>query len=154
MKPLKLGLISLLAGALAIATPVATAAATSGGVRIVLTCETGPGGSGTFMVTANARSSFVTVRCGGSATVTNSAWMAGATATIHQTAAPAGAFLARNRTVTLATGVVTVFIRDFRKPSVPTLAQTGASPAAPLGLLLVGIALASVGGYLVFRRLA
>lgn len=154
MKPLKIGLISLIAGALAIATPLATAAATSGGVRIVLTCDTGPAGSGTFMVTANAKSSVVTVRCGGSATVTNSAWMAAAPATIHQTAAPAGAFLALNRTATLATGVVTVSIRDFRRPSAPTLAQTGASPVAPFGLLLVGIAMVSVGGYVLMRRMA
>jgi hypothetical protein len=165
---LKIGLIPLIAGALAIGAPIAAEAAASGGVRLMLTCDTGPRGSGTFVVTANGKSSVVTVPCGGSATATNPAWMAGAIARIHQTAAPAGAFLARDRMVTLTTDVVTVAIRNFRIPvpaqvtvpvtpvTTPTtgLAQTGGSLLASLALFAVGIALATVGAYQFLGRRA
>ena len=90
----KLGLVSLIAAALAMGTPLTAAAATSGGVRLTLTCGALPSGSGTFMVTANGTGSAVTVPCGGSATVTNPAWTVGATADISAVAQPVGTRLA------------------------------------------------------------
>ncbi len=87
-------------------TPYAAAAATSGGVRITLNCQAGTVGLGTFNVTASGSSSLVSVPCGGSATVTNPSWMPGATATIDQTAGPAGTRLVTNQSVSLAAYVV------------------------------------------------
>jgi hypothetical protein len=87
----------------------AVAAATSGGVKITLTCETGTAGTGTFKVTANGSSSVVTVPCDGSATVTNPSWVPGATATIDQTAGPVGTVLAKSQRVYLATYAASFF---------------------------------------------
>lgn len=103
MRAQKLGLVSVIAGVLALTTSHAAAAATSGGVNISLTCEIGTAGTGTFKVTANGSSSIVTVPCAGSATVTNPSWIPGATATINQTAGPMGTVLATNQRVYLAT---------------------------------------------------
>jgi hypothetical protein len=108
IRAIKLGLISVIAGGLLISTPHA-AAATSGGVKITLNCQTGNSGLGTFKVTANGSTSTVTVQCGGSATVTNPSWMSGATATIDETAGPVGTRLVTNGTVSLAPYVVNFF---------------------------------------------
>jgi len=98
----------------------------AGPLTVKLTCDTGAGGSGTFTVTANGKSSTVTVKCGKSATVSNTAWLAGSTATIHQTAATAsGQLRARDVKVTLTAAGETVAIRNFRSAAVATLAQTG-----------------------------
>jgi hypothetical protein len=106
----RLGVISVIAGALALSIPHAVAAATStGGVRITLNCQTGNAGLGAFRVTANGSSSTVTVPCGGSATLTNPSWMAGATATIDETAGPVGTRLVTNASVSLAPSVVAYF---------------------------------------------
>jgi len=106
----RLGLISVIGGALALSIPHAAAAATaSGGVKITLNCQSGNTGLGTFKVTANGSSSSVTVQCRGSATVTNPSWMPGATATIDETAGPVGTRLVTNATVSLAPYVVNFF---------------------------------------------
>ena len=103
------GLLAVIAAAIAMSPAQAAVAATSGGVKITLTCEIGTVGTGTFKVTSNGGSSQVTVTCGGSATVTNPSWMAGATATIDQTAGPVGTVLATNQRVYLATYAASFF---------------------------------------------
>src|SRR5229473_6108358 len=108
MEARKLGLIAIIAGALAMSTPYAAAAATSGGVRITLNCQAGTVGLGTFNVTASGSSSLVSVPCGGSATVTNPSWMPGATATIDETVGPVGTRLVTRQSVSLAPYVVSV----------------------------------------------
>jgi len=105
----RIGLISVIVAAIAMSPAEALAAAASGGVQITLTCEIGTAGTGTFKVTANGSSSFVTVPCGGSATVTNPSWIPGATATIDQTAGPVATVLAKNQRVTLATYAASFF---------------------------------------------
>jgi hypothetical protein len=105
----KLGLIAVIAAAIGMSPAQAAAAATSGGVKITLTCELGTAGTGTFKVTANGSSSLVTVPCDGSATVTNPSWMPGATATIDQTVGPVGTVLAKNQRVYLATYAASFF---------------------------------------------
>ncbi len=158
MSILKSALAAVIAGGAVIAissTAFAVTATPAGPLTIVLTCDTGPSGSGTFTVTANGRFSTVTVRCGKSATVTNAAWTAGSTAVIHQTTAPSGAFRARNVSITLKATAQTVAIRDFRQPSttVPTLAQTGGGiPALPIGLALAGLVLLGIGGKVLTGR--
>jgi len=102
MHAAKFGMISVITAAIAM-SPAPAAAAASGGVKITLNCEIGTAGTGTFKVTANGSSSFVTVPCDGSATVTNPSWIPGATATIDQTAGPVGTVLATNQRVALAT---------------------------------------------------
>ena len=153
---LKSAAAALLAGAGAVAISatafaVDTTPAAAGPLTIVLTCDTGSAGSGTFMVTANGKSSTVSVKCGKSATVSNAAWKAGSTAVIHQTAAPSGALKARDVSIALKASAQTVTIRDFRPAStatttVATLAQTGSGvPALPLGLGLAGLLLVGFG---------
>jgi len=133
MEARKLGLILAIAGALAMSTPAAAAAATSGGVRITLTCAIGNGttGLGAFKVTANGSSSVVNVPCGGSATVTNPGWMAGATATIDQTAGPVGTRLVTNRNVLLATYTVAFFTSAL---ACSTVTAAPGCPAPTTGL--------------------
>jgi len=116
---LKLGLISLVAGVLAMGTPLAAVAAVSGGVKITLTCGTLHTGSGTFMVTANGTGSVVTAPCGGSATATNPAWTAGTTASISPVAQPVGTLLVFPITsrVSLTAGVVNVSMSVTPIPS-------------------------------------
>jgi len=116
---LKLGLISLVAGVLAMGTPLAAVAAVSGGVKITLTCGTLPAGSGAFMVTANRTGSVVTVPCGSSATATNPAWTAGTTASISVVAQPVGTLLAVPFTsrASLTAGVVNVSMAAVPIPS-------------------------------------
>ena len=153
METRKLGLILAIAGALAMTTPDAAAAATSGGVRITLTCAIGNGtaGLGTFKVTANGSSSLVNVPCGGSATVTHPAWMAGAAATIDQTAGPVGTKLVTNRNVLLATNTAAFFTSAFACSPVtaapgcpaPTLGLTPRRTSIPL-LELVAILLGTI----------
>ncbi len=135
--------------------PGAAAAATAGGVRITLNCAIGNGtiGLGTFKVTANGSSVLVNVPCGGSATVTNPAWMAGATATIDQIAGPVGTQLVTNRTVLLATHPVAFFTSALACSTVtaapgcpgPTLGltsrRTSIPPVVLVALLLGTIAL-------------
>jgi hypothetical protein len=146
MEAQQLGLILAIAGALALGTPDVAAAATSGGVRITLTCAIGNGttGLGTFKVTANGSSSVVNVPCGGSATITNPAWMAGATATIDQTAGPVGTKLVANRNVLLATSTVAFFTAALACSTVtaapgcpaPTIGLTPRRMSIPLVVLL------------------
>src|SRR6202171_3442170 len=112
----KLGLISVIAGAIAMSAPQAAAAATSGGVKITLTCEVGTAGKGTFKVTANGSSSLVTVPCDGSATVTNPSGIPGATATIDQTAGPVGTVLAKTSVCTLRLMPLRFLRRRMRAP--------------------------------------
>src|SRR5438045_991971 len=57
------GLLSVIAAAIAMSPAQAAAAATSGGVTITLWCEIGTVGTGTFKVTANGSSALVTVPC-------------------------------------------------------------------------------------------
>ena len=128
-------------------TPHVAVAATSGGVRITLNCETGIGttGLGTFKVTANGSSSLVNVPCGGSATVTNPVWMAGATATIDQTTGPVGTKLVTNRTVFLAPYTVAFFTSALPCSTVtpapgcpaPTPGAPSRRTSIPLSVLLV-----------------
>src|SRR5260370_39342747 len=129
----KLCLILAIAGALAMSPADVAAAATSGGVRITLTCAIGNGttGLGTFKVTANGSSSVANVPCGGSATVTNPAWMAGATASIDQTAGPVGTKLVTNRTVLLAPYTVAFFTAAL---TCFTVTVAPGCPAPPIGL--------------------
>lgn len=110
MSTKKQGLSLLVALVAAISIMVSAAAAGSGGVRFTLSCGTLPNGSGTFMVSASGTGSAVTVPCGGSATVTNPAWTAGASATISLVMQPVGTMLAVPFTtrVTLTAGVVDV----------------------------------------------
>jgi len=108
IRAIKLGLISVIAAAIAM-SPAQAAAATTGGVKITLNCQSGNTGLETFKVTANGSSSTVTVPCGGSATVTNPSWMPGATATIDETAGPVGTRLVTNASVSLAPYVVAYF---------------------------------------------
>ena len=153
MSILKTATAVFLAGAGAMAMSATAFAVTptpapAGPLTIALTCDTGPAGSGTFTVTANARFMIVTVACDRSATVTNAFWKAGSPATIHQTRAPFGALLARDVTITLRATPQTVFIRDFRPAATTaTLAQTGSGlPAWPIGLGLAGLLLVLSGG--------
>ena len=145
-------------------TPAATLPPTGGGtatpagpLTIKLICDTGTG-SGTFTVTASGKSSTVSISCGKSATVTNGAWQAGSTATIHQTKATAsGQLRAADVKVTLKASGETVTIRNFRAASATTttatLAQTGGGlPVLPIGLGLLGLLLAGMGGRLLIRR--
>jgi hypothetical protein len=131
-------------------TPTPTPIPAAGALTISLTCDTGPTGSGTFTVTANGKSSTVSVGCGKSATVTNAAWKAGSTAVIHQTAVPSGALKARDVTITLKASAQSVAIRDFRPASTSsaaTLAQTGGGvPTLPLGLSFIGLLLIGIAG--------
>jgi hypothetical protein len=121
------------------ATTTPTPVPAAGPLSIRLICDTGPRGTGTFTVTANSKSSTVSVKCGGSATVTNAAWKAGSPATIHQTAATAsGQLRAADVKVTLMATAQTVSIRNFRAASTAattaTLAQTGGGlPILPIG---------------------
>ncbi len=136
------------------ATPTPTAIPAAGTLTISLICDTGPSGSGTFTVTANGKTSTVSVACGKSATVTNAAWKSGSTAVIHQTAVPSGALKARDVTITLKATAQSVAIRDFRPASTiaaATLAQTGDSPALPLGVGLVGLILVGLGARTLVR---
>jgi hypothetical protein len=68
-------------------------------------------------------------------------------AVIHQTVVPSGALKARDVTITLKATAQSVAIRDFRPASTTaaTLAQTGGSPALPLGLGLLGLILVGLG---------
>jgi hypothetical protein len=136
------GAVAMSATAFAVETTVA-----AGPLTIVLICDTGPAGSGTFTVTANGAKSTVTVKCGKSATVSNAAWKAGSTAVIHQTVAPSGALKARDASITLKATAQTVTMRDFRPASsTATLAQTGGGvPALPLVLGLTGLLLLGFG---------
>lgn len=157
MSILKSATAVLLAGAAALAMSATALAvdAPAGPLTIVLVCDTGPNGSGTFMVTANGKSSTVTVRCGKSATVSNAAWQAGSAAVIHQTVVPTGALRARDVTITLKATAQTVVMRDFRPASttVPTLAQTGGGmPALAIGLGLAGLVLLGIGGKVLTGR--
>jgi len=133
MRARKLGLILAIAGTLAMSTSHAATAATAGGVKITLNCSISNGttGLGTFKVTANGSSSLVNVPCDGSATVTNPAWMAGATATIDQTAGPVGTRLVTNRNVLLATYAVAFFTSALACS--PVTAAPGC-PAPTIGL--------------------
>lgn len=159
MRIFKSATAALLAGAGALgisitAFAVDTIPAAAGPLTIVLTCDTGSGGSGTFTVTANGKSATLTVKCGKSATVSNAAWKAGSTAKIHQTAAPSGALRARDVNVTLKTSAQTVTVRNFRSAStttVATLAQTGGVPALPLGLGLAGLLMVAFGARTLLR---
>src|SRR2546428_9834771 len=90
------GLLSVIAAAIAMSPAQAAAAATSGGVKITLTCEIGAVGTGTFKVTANGSSSLVTVPCGGAAGVDNPSLRPGATAAIDQQAGPGGMAVGTN----------------------------------------------------------
>ena len=147
MRALKLGLISVIAGVLAVTAMHDAEAATSGGVKIVLTCGTASAGSGTFRVTASGSSSLVTVPCGGSATATNPAWMAGAVASVDQTAGPVGTRLATNQSVLLATFQVAFFTSATQCPSevavsgcpTPKLSATSRRTSPPLTLLVAGL---------------
>lgn len=139
-------------------TPTPTPIPLAGPLTTSLTCDTGPSGAGTFTVTANGKSSTVSVKCGKSATVSNAAWKAGSTAVIHQTAAASGALRARDTSVKLKATANSVAIRNFRPASVPataaTLAQTGGGvPALPIGLGLAGLVMAVVGAGVMTRRL-
>jgi hypothetical protein len=154
MRILKSAVAALLAGvgAVAISTTAfaVDAPAAAGPLTIVLICDTGPAGSGTFTVTATNRAqSIVTVKCGKSATVTNAAWKAGLAAVIHQSVVPSGALRARDVTITLKATAQTVTLRDFRpaaSTSTATLAQTGSGvPVWPLALGLTGLLLAGAG---------
>jgi hypothetical protein len=150
---LKSAAAALLAGAGAVAISatafaVDTTPAAAGPLTIVLICDTGPAGSGTFTVTANGAKSTLTVKCGKSATVSNLAWKAGSTAVIHQTVAPSGALKARDVSIALKATVQTVTMRDFRpaSTSTATLAQTGGGvPTLPLALGLTGLLLLIFG---------
>ena len=142
-------------------TPAATLtpAPAAGPLTISLVCDTGPGGAGTFSVTANAKTSTVSVKCGKTAAVSNAAWKAGSTAVIHQTAATAsGQLRATDVKVALKAAGETVAIRNFRSAavaSVATLAQTGAGvPAVPLGPALGGLLLVAIGARTVMRKAA
>jgi hypothetical protein len=159
MSILKSAAAVFVAGAAALAMSVAAFAATvtpaAGPLTIALVCDTGPNGSGTFTVTANGVRMAVTVRCGRSATVTNAAWKAGSTATIHQTVVPSAALRARDVTITLKATAQTVTIRDFRPTTttVATLAQTGGgAPALPIELALAGLALVGIGAKVLTGR--
>lgn len=137
--------------------PTPTPIPTAGPLTIVLTCDTGPVGSGTFTVTANSKASTLTVKCGKSATVSNAAWKSGSVALIHQTGVPTGALRARDLSVTLKTTALTVAIRDFRPAStaVATLAQTGGGiPLGPIGLVFAGMLLVGSGSLLLVRRMS
>nr|MDQ6885174.1 hypothetical protein [Candidatus Dormibacteraeota bacterium] len=122
--------------------------------------DTGRTGSGTFVISANGKSTTVSVKCGGSSTASNSAWKAGSKALIRQTVAPSGALRARDLSLTLKATAQSVTIRDFRsatlaQAAVPaaTLAQTGGGlPLAPIGLGLAGLLLVTMGTRLVFAR--
>lgn len=116
---LRLGLAGLIAAALATGTTLSAVATGTGGVRISLTCGTLPAGSATFMVSANGSGSAVTVPCGGSAIVTNSAWSAGAIAYIIPASGPVGTLLAEPFTsrLSLTTGVVNVSMAEVPIPS-------------------------------------
>lgn len=162
MEARQLGLVLAIAGALAMSTPDVAVAATSGGVRISLTCAIGNGttGLGTFKVTANQSTSVVNVPCGGSATITNPAWMVGATATIDQTAGPVGTKLVTNRNVLLAPYTVGFFTSALACSTVtaapgcpaPTIGVTPRRTSIPpvvLGAALLGtIALTILAGIL------
>ena len=162
MSILKSATAVLLAGAGALAISVTAFAVTTptpmpaaGPLTIVLICDTGPTGSGTFTVTANGVSMTVSVKCGKSATVTNAAWKAGSTAVIHQTVVPTGALRARDVSITLKATAQTVVMRDFRPAStaVATLAQTGRGlPALPIALGLAGLVLVVIGGNVLAGR--
>jgi len=147
----KFGLIALIAAAIAISPAHAAAAAASGGVKITLTCEIGTAGTGTFKVTANGSSSFVTVPCDGSATVTNPSWIPGATATIDQTAGPVATVLATHQRVYLATSAASFFTSAhpcssaFTAPECPPGSQP-ARRAANLPWWLVAVLI----GFLLF----
>ena len=159
MSILKSATAVLLAGAGALAISVTAFAVTTpapaGPLTIVLICDTGPTGSGTFTVTGNSVSMTVTVRCGKSATVTNVAWKAGSTALIHQTVVPTGALRARDVSITLKATAQTVVMRDFRPASTTaaTLAQTGGGlPVLSIGLGLAGLVLVVIGGMVLTGR--
>jgi hypothetical protein len=100
----------------------------------------------------------VTVGCGRSATITNAAWKAGSTATIHQTIAPFGALRARDVSITLRATAQTVTIRDFRAAATAATAATlattggGGEPALPIGLGLAGLLLLGIGGTVLTAR--
>ena len=106
--------------------------------------------------TPNGKSSTVSVPCGKSATVTNSAWKAGSTAVIKQTAVPSGALKARDVSIVLKATAQSVTIRDFRPAStvaVATLPQTGGGmPIWPLAMALAGLSLIGFGKLLIDRR--
>ena len=157
MSILKSALAALVAAGAALAISATAFAATTpaGPLTIKLRCDTGSGGSGTFKVTANSASSTVTVKCGKSASVTNAAWQAGSSATVHQTAATAsGQLKANDVKVTLTASGETVTIRNFRSASagVTTLAQTGGGlPALPLALALIGLVFVGAGARVLIR---
>ena len=157
MRILKSVVAALAAGAGAVAistTAFAVSTTPAGPLTIVLICDTGPAGSGTFTVTANGKSSTVTVKCGKSVTVSNAAWMAGSTAVIHQTVTPSGALRARDLSITLKATPQTVTIRDFRPASstTATLAQTGGGvPPLPLALGMAGLFLVGFGARTLVR---
>lgn len=157
MSILKSVLAALVAGGAALALSATAFAATTpaGPLTIKLTCDTGSGGSGTFKVTANSASSMVTVKCRKSASVTNAAWQAGSSATIHQTAATAsGQLKAKDVKVTLTAAGETVTIRNFRaaSASVTTLAQTGGGvPVLSIALALIGLAFVGAGARVSIR---
>jgi hypothetical protein len=67
---------------------------------------------------------------------------------------PSGALKARDVTITLKATAQSVTIRDFRpaSTSAATLAQTGGSPALPLGLGLVGLILIGLGAITLVRQ--
>jgi hypothetical protein len=67
---------------------------------------------------------------------------------------PSGALKARDVTITLKATPQLVTIRDFRPASTAaaTLAQTGGSPALPLGLGLVGLILVGLGARTLLRQ--
>lgn len=146
MQALKVGLISVIAGALVMSAPHTVTAATSGGVRITLNCATGNGtsGFGSFKVTANGSSSLVNIPCGGSAMITNPAWMAGATATIDQTGGPVGTKFVSNQNVLLASYTVAFFTSALPCSTVtaatgcpaPTLRVTPKRTSLPLWALV------------------
>src|SRR5712664_2953258 len=124
----------------------AAAAATSGGVKITLNCQSGNTGLGTFKVTANESTSTVTVPCGGSATVTNPSWMPGATATIDETVGPVGTRLVSSQSVSLAPYVVSVFSSALQcYPGVSTPGCPATSPRrASVPWWLIAVILGSI----------
>lgn len=138
-------------------SPTPTPIPLAGPLTTSLTCDTGPSGAGTFTVTANGKSSTVSVKCGKRATVSNAAWKVGSKAVIHQTAAATGALKARDVSITLKATANSVAIRNFRPASVAvtttTLAQTGGGvPALPIGLALAGLVMAVIGAGVMTRR--
>jgi hypothetical protein len=142
------GLLAVIAATITMSPAQAASAATSGGVKITLTCEIGTAGTGTFMVTANGSSSQVTVPCDGSATVTNPSWTPGTMATIDQRAGPVGTVLAKNQRVYLATYAASFFTTAhacspaFTAPECPPGSSGRRATAVPWWMI------AGLGGFL------